>query len=171
MWQLSRVLSEAAGVPVEIRWSGSGWRLEWADGPTATTMRIRAAELAERVGADVEALRYYRAATNAAEVAALLAWLEQHPEKAAAVTYSDARHAHNDTDHPDRLGAATLRRARALCDLHPAGMITPKALGQLRTYAGLGGWPAVLAWLDGLAAAQNDPDVVSLAQFRDRREG
>jgi len=175
--QLARLLAARAGVPVEVEWQGprsrdgryGGWRLQWADGPTAVSMRALVDELAPRVPAvPVGELAYGRNDRRQSLAVLLLNDLDRHPDRVHTVRPWDVADLHWRTDYPDRADQPTRQRATILLRLDRNGELTTDVLRQLAAHANPD-WPAALAWLDAMVLAEVDPTVVKLADHRRTR--
>jgi hypothetical protein len=167
--RLAYLLGHHTGIPdlrCEYRGAGSdpiysGWQLTWGDGPTQDEMRMLVAHLAEQVpGVDTAALRYRRGSTDLAEAVALLRYLDDHPALVTDISMVIARTAFDTTSYPERSDERWLSRARALLSVGGRSALTWRALR---------GWSFVLAWLDGITVAAEDPTVAKLDQARARR--
>lgn len=173
------LLGAACGVQVRLAWSGrptegawGGWVVQWCDGPTEVQMRALATDTlpVPRGGAPQASageLSYSRRLSTQGEASALLIWLECHPDVLGAVGAVHLVAARDEVPYPERSDDRTRRRAQALLDRSPSGMLGYEVLSEL---AGRGrcGWAAVVAWLDGCRHGQA-PAVVDLATERTRR--
>jgi hypothetical protein len=138
-------------LPVEVSWStpsgaatsGGGW-VRWFNGPTIARMQAHVAfaessgrpALADQVAAfDPTTLRYDRGSTALAEAAALLTYLEAHPDQAVAARPWMIHCTFDDAEHPERSRPRTLRWAAALCSLEPGPSISIEACEQLQHHA------------------------------------
>lgn len=174
---LAQALTQHTAVPVMVTYHGhaqgraGGWHVEWCDGPTDTTMRelVTKLGLAHSIRCPIRA--YDRASTDLAEACALLARVASAPELATRVGTVLAADAYRTASYPEAADAQTRRRAEALLSLSPHRTLELDVLDRLREHATTtGGWVGVLAWLDGIAAAAQDLDVVDLTIVRRRRE-
>lgn len=170
-WLLARLLSERTGVRVDLSYSPyksydgkvTGWRVEWANGPA--DLREHAAALADRVPAlDVESLRYERAGTDKARVAALIRHLDAHPDDGTAYIASSwldglAHRAWDEADYPERMDEQTERLVTAIFSLDGYDYtnhrgywsLSSVSLKQLAEQINQVGWPAARNWLASLA--------------------
>ena len=173
MRRLARLLSKSVGVQVRAEYHGrpssggyGGWHLGWSAGPTRAEMRAAADGLASEVpGVDVAVLRWDRSTgSDQATAAAVLGWLDAHPDDADRV-------AHVDDDElpgwPDQLDGPTQVRAATLVAAGWRAHTAGAAHDDLVRYAAIGGPYAVAEWLDALASTQDAP-VISLAERRGR---
>jgi hypothetical protein len=110
------------------------------------------------VGLDLEALAWWRSASDVDDAAATLAWLEDHPAQGEALRYltPDAL-----PGWPERLPARTRARAETLVAAGWAYQTASDAADALAATAARGGPDAVAGWLDELATTQ-DATVVAL---------
>jgi hypothetical protein len=165
--QLAYFLEQRAGLHrVECVWMGagtdraySGWQLQWIDGPTPQEMRGLVAQLADQAPALGTAdLRYSRGRTDLAEAAALLRYLDDHPDEAMDANTFTVDAAFTATSYPESSLDPWPQRARALLSLSQhASLHTGDALPALIRRIRADGWNGAIAWLDAIAASADDP--------------
>jgi hypothetical protein len=180
---LAGMLSKRTGVKVHLLYiAGKGWQgrsntytVEWANGPTADTIRRLAREFADRVPAlKVGELSYSRTHGPRVEVACLLRHLDANPDaaradcqrrKARGLDYNRLdRLAHDVTravEYPEHIDEETTQRVQAVCSLDGDGRVndsepTTQAWLRLGDSILALGWPATRAWLDGFVATEDD---------------
>ncbi|WP_091628568.1 hypothetical protein [Amycolatopsis saalfeldensis] len=89
-----------------------GWYLTWCDGPTIETMRRRATASSRGLAeVDTAQLRFRRESTDAAEVAAFLAFVLPHPAMLKEPPL-DALMSHSTTDFPGKIDQSVWDMAR-----------------------------------------------------------
>jgi hypothetical protein len=179
---LAGVLSKRTGAKVRLLYhAGRGGRrrigtyaVEWANGPTATTIRRLVTEFAGEVPAlDVRRLTYLRTYGKRVEVACLLRHFDAHPDVGRSAGWLQSagrgrdvngldRFAHEvarNVEYPERVDDDTARRVKAVYALDGAGRAdgiapTNDAWLKLADHLSAHGWPATRAWLDDIAAAE-----------------
>ncbi len=116
--KLARMLQVKTGVRVEATYDQysshktAGWYLTWCDGPTIDTMRRRATAAARGLAeVDTAQLRLRRESTDAAEVAAFLAFVLPHPAMVKEPPL-DALMSHSTTDFPGKIDQQVWDMAR-----------------------------------------------------------
>lgn len=168
-------LTQLVGLHVSCEYLGngrdraySGWHVSWGNGPTIEEMQAHVAALAQHYPAIARAdLRYDRGCTDLGEAVALLRHLDAHPAEAPSISVFAGQLAFDDVSYPERSDEVWLERGRALLSLSRHGSLTGDVVRQLADRA-VRGWPAVLAWLDAIAAAADNPDVIDLDHHRAR---
>jgi hypothetical protein len=182
---LAGMLSKRTGAKVRLVYhAGRGgsmrpgtYRVEWANGPTPTTIRQLVTEFASQVPAlDLKRLWYSRSHGTRVEVACLLRHFDAHPEDGRAkgrrrssghgTDYNRLdRFAHDvarDVEYPERVDEETARRVKAVYSLDSQGQVngtapTTDAWLKLGDHLTAHGWPATRAWLDEIAATKDAP--------------
>jgi hypothetical protein len=178
---LAGLLSKRTGAKVRLLYhAGRGgstrigtYTVEWANGPTATTIRQLVAEFASQVPAlDVRHLSYNRSYGSRVEVACLLRHFDARPADGRSkglrriLKNGDEsnwldRFAHDvarDVEYPERIDEETARRVKAVYSLDGDGRVdgvapTTDAWLKLGDHLTAHGWPATRTWLDEVAAA------------------
>ncbi|MEQ7010605.1 hypothetical protein ABN028_30940 [Actinopolymorpha sp. B17G11] len=181
---LAGMLSKRTGAKVRLLYhAGRGgstrigtYTVEWANGPTSTTIRQLVTEVAGQVPAlDVKQLSYSRSHGTRVEVACLLRHFDAHPEEGRSVSLRRsvghgregngldrfAREVARDVEYPERIDEETARRVKAVYSLDSHGRVdgitpTTDAWLKLGDHLTSHGWPATRAWLDEIAATEGD---------------
>lgn len=145
MHALARALSDRYSVDFAATYleSRREWALDWCDGPTEDEVRAAVTRLATGMPA-VTSLRPRRAHTDLGEAAALLAWIDQAPDRAARLSIWQKREAFAAIRFPERAWAWR-DRAEALLSI---GSLDASVVGWLRARA----WVDAVDELDRRAA-------------------
>ncbi len=162
-WQLSRALTESAGIDVRLEYHGArrgsygGWHIQWCGGPIVADMREHVAALADQYPAIAAAhLEYVRSSTDHGEAVALLLWLDASQHEIPFLSMWTAREALAECGYPEDADEVWQERGRALLSLSPYTTLAGETVDTLRRHAGRG-WAAALAWLDGIATPTGPP--------------